>query len=296
MVRSYTILAAALLGIAALAIVVRLTRPGGDDQAFAATRGNAVVTTDVPDRSDIIVDDALAGDVREQLGLDPSVLPECPLTRPLRVGDEHPDVACLESQLIDAGVLVSVSPDERFDEATDTAVRSFQQQNDLVVDGVVGSRTASLLGSWAGPAALPPDSDTCPDQGRAAMIDRFNQRAWLCDDGSVAEVMPMTSALSQPDPGSYEVYAKELVGSSTIGGDYSEMTHFVAFSHGRNQGARIAFHSVPTHPGGAFVQPLESVGSAEFHGASAGCIRVLPADAELIWSWLDIGDAVTVVT
>ena len=128
------------------------------------------------------------------------------------------------------------------------------------------------------------------------MIDRYNQRAWLCEGGGIADVMPLTSALSQPDPGTYEVYAKELVGSSTIGGGYSEMTHFVAFSHGRNQGARIAFHSVPTYPNGQFVQSLDSVGTAELHGASAGCIRVLPEDAELIWSSLEIGDRVTVVT
>ncbi len=106
----------------------------------------------------------------------------------------------------------------------------------------------------------------------------------------------MTSAISQPDPGTYEVYAKDRNASSNISGEYSEMEYFVAFTYGKYQGARIAFHSVPTYPDGEFVQPLDSVGTPELHGASAGCIRVKPEHAELIWSWLDIGDTVKVVT
>jgi lipoprotein-anchoring transpeptidase ErfK/SrfK len=53
---------------------------------------------------------------------------------------------------------------------------------------------------------------------------------------------------------------------------------------------------VPKDADGEYVQPLDSVGTAELHGDSSGCIRVLPDDAELIWRWLSIGDTVTVVT
>ena len=97
-----------------------------------------------------------AAAISDELGLEPLavVVPDCPLTVPLRFGTDHPDVTCLEAQLIDAGVLVNSTPDEHFDEATDAAVRSFQEQNDLAVDGVVGSRTASLLGLWVGPHTL----------------------------------------------------------------------------------------------------------------------------------------------
>ena len=143
---------------------------------------------------------------------------------------------------------------------------------------------------------LPPDPGTCPDSGRSAVVDRFNQRAWLCESGTITETLPMTSAISQPDPGVYEVYAKDRNASSTISGEYSEMEYFVAFTYGKYQGARIAFHSVPTYPDGSFVQPIDSVGTAELHGDSAGCIRVLPEHAALIWRWLDIGDTVRVVT
>lgn len=221
---------------------------------------------------------------------------ECTLSVRLASDDVDPQVACLEEHLIAAGVLTGVTPDDRFDAATDAAVRAFQTANGLAVDGVVGPRTANLLGVWAGPDVPPPDPESCPDVGRAAVIDRFNQRAWLCDDGRTGEVMPITSAISQPDPGSYEVYAKDLNASSTLTGRYSTMTHFVAFTYGKYQGARIAFHSIPKYADGEYVQPLDSVGSPELHGDSSGCIRVLPDDAELIWSWLDVGDTVVVVS
>jgi hypothetical protein len=74
------------------------------------------------------------------------------------------------------------------------------------------------------------------------------------------------------------------------------MTHFVAFTRGKFQGARIAFHSVPTYSNGEFIQPLDSVGTEQYFGASAGCIRVLPDDAVRIWDWLSIDDAVRVIS
>ncbi len=137
---------------------------------------------------------------------------------------------------------------------------------------------------------------SCPESGQSAVVDRDNQRAWLCRDGVVADEMVMSSAWSQPDPGRYEVYAKDMNSSSNFGGHYSTMTHFVAFSYGKNTGARIAFHSVPQLPDGTWVQTRESVGTQDLRGDSAGCIRMLPEDAELIWSWLDIGDDVVVIS
>jgi hypothetical protein len=140
------------------------------------------------------------------------------------------------------------------------------------------------------------DPTTCPRSGRAAIVDRAVQAAWLCDGGFVTREMPITSARSQPDPGTYEVYAKDLRASSNLTGQYSEMTHFVAFTRGKYQGARIAFHSVPTYRDGSWVQPLDSVGTPERFGDSSGCIRVLPDDAVAIWDFLSIGGNVTVIS
>lgn len=286
MQRTHTALVAALIGVVGLVGVAQLTlsEGGAAEQPIVEAAEPAPAVEQVPTT-------AAPTTVAE-----PPVDPECTLSVRLAVGMTDPEVACLEAQLVAAGALTGVAPDERFDVTTELAVETFQRSNGLVVDGVVGPQTAKQLGSWVGPDVLPPDPATCPDSGRAAVVDRFNQRAWLCQDGAITEQMPITSALSQPDPGTYEVYAKDMNASSTLSGEYSTMTHFVAFTYGKYQGARIAFHSVPKYSNGEYVQPLDSVGTQELHGDSSGCIRVLPDDAELIWSWLDVGDTVTVVS
>lgn len=297
MSRSYAILAATLLGVAGLATLARAGASPETPEMAAPDAPAAVADPAAP--ADVTVRQTeLATDVRAEFGLAPIAVidPDCSLSMRLRRGDEGPEVACLESQLIAAGVPVVASPDEVFDEATELAVRTFQEATGLLVDGVVGPETARELGSWAGPEVLPPDPDTCPATGRAAVIDRHHQRTWLCEDGDVTDLMPMTSAISQPDPGTYEVYAKDMNASSSLTGEYSTMTHFVAFTYGEYQGARIAFHSIPKYRNGEYVQPLDSVGTQALFGDSSGCIRLLPDDAELMWSWLDVGDTVSVVT
>ena len=292
MSRSYATLAASLLGVAGLVGVAQVTmsgdQPTGDPVVAAAEPIEAAPTAALVAPASTVPAPVPAPE--------PPVDPDCTLSIRLEVGMSDPQVACLEAQLVAAGLLLDVTPDDEFDAVTEAAVEAFQTANSLVVDGVVGPQTAKQLGSWVGPDVLPPDPDTCADTGRVAVIDRFNQRAWLCDDGAIAEQMPITSAISQPDPGTYEVYAKDMNASSTITGEYSTMTHFVAFTYGKYMGARIAFHSVPKYPNGEFIQPLASVGSPEQYGDSSGCIRVLPDDAELIWRWLDIGDTVIVIT
>lgn len=140
------------------------------------------------------------------------------------------------------------------------------------------------------------DDRTSAAGARSVVVDRDRQRSWFCEGAEVTRVFPVTTARSQPDPGVYEVYAKDMHTSSTFGGGYSTMTHFVAFTRGKFQGARIAFHSVPVYRDGSWVQPLESVGSPDRIGESAGCIRALPDDAVAIWDWLEVGDLVRVIT
>ncbi len=297
MSRSYAVLAASLVGLAGLAGVAQVTMGSSETAdepvAAAAAEPAAVDPVKAP-----VSENELADDVLDAIGLEPAaeIDPNCTLSIRLEVGMTDPEVACLESQLIDAGALIDAAPDDLFDTDTESAVEAFQLANGLVVDGVVGPQTAKQLGSWVGPDVLPPDPSTCSETGRSAVVDRFNQRAWLCEDGEITDQMPITSAILQPDPGTYEVYAKDMNASSTLTGKYSTMTHFVAFTYGKYQGARIAFHSVPQYSDGEYVQPLDSVGTQEVFGDSSGCIRVLPEDAELIWSWLDIGNTVRVVT
>lgn len=169
--------------------------------------------------------------------------------------------------------------------------------NVVATETVEGAETPPLPPSLSDSATtVGPPTPGCAPDGHSAVVDRVNQRAWLCEAGRLTEMFVMTSAVSQPDPGVYAVYAKDLEASSNLDGRSSTMTHFVAFSYGEYRGARIAFHSIPRYSDGEFVQPLESVGTPELFGDSAGCIRLLPDNAIKMWDWLNVGDPVTVVS
>jgi hypothetical protein len=181
----------------------------------------------------------------------------------------------------------------------DTATSAPSTATDTVTeptDGDVAPSTSHAVDTTASPARSGAADTDCPASGHGAVIDRINQRGALCADGRITYRFPITSAWSQPDPGTYPVYAKDLHASSTFGGHYSTMTHFVAFTRGKYKGARIAFHSVPTLNDGSYVQPLDSVGTEAMHGKSSGCIRVLPNDSVTIWNWLAKGDKVRVIS
>ena len=143
---------------------------------------------------------------------------------------------------------------------------------------------------------VPVIDPNCPTTAHGAVIDRDRQRAWLCDNGVALPEFVITTAIGQPDPGTYPVYAKSMRASSRLGGHYSTMTHFVAFTRGERTGARVAFHTIPVLTNGEYAQPLESVGTPPLRGASAGCIRVLPEQGQVIWDWLQKGDEVRVIT
>lgn len=140
----------------------------------------------------------------------------------------------------------------------------------------------------------PPDAG-CAATGPSAALDRDQQHAWLCLDGFITTEFPISTAWSMPDPGVYQVYAKDLVTTSTFGGHITTLRNFVAFSYGENTGARVAFHSIPVLPDGSLVQPIDSVGDLSRRGESSGCIRVVADIAQLIWDTLSIGDTVTVL-
>lgn len=146
------------------------------------------------------------------------------------------------------------------------------------------------------PTRQPFDPQRCPRWARLAVVDRQAQRGWLCEGMRVVREMPVTTAQDQPDPGWYRVYARDIKAWSSIDTAPVTMTHFVAFTRGKYEGARVAFHSVPLFRDGTWAQPQDSVGTIEHFGDSAGCIRVLPDDARAIWDHLRLGDWVIVAS
>lgn len=159
----------------------------------------------------------------------------------------------------------------------------------------VPAAAAAAPATTATSVLAPELSAWCPGGDHSAVVDRDRQSAWLCEDGTATYEFAFTGAISQPDAGSYPVYAKDRDASSTNSKGTSTMTHFVAFTYGKFKGARIAFHSVPIDAAGAFLQPLDSVGEPGRRGESAGCLRVVPDDAVRVWDWLDEGDEVRVI-
>ena len=160
---------------------------------------------------------------------------------------------------------------------------------------------ATLAPTTLAPTTAPPSTITrkpdagCAANGLSAALDRDQQQAWLCLDGYITTQFPVSTAWSMPDPGVYQIYAKDRVTSSTFGGHLTTLRNFVAFSYGENTGARVAFHSIPVLPDGSLEQPIDSVGDLSRRGESSGCIRVAPDMSELIWDTLSLGDTVTVL-
>jgi hypothetical protein len=165
----------------------------------------------------------------------------------------------------------------------------------LTIDAPGEVTVAAVRGKAIAPP-IPEHSRACPDSGHAAVIDRAAQRAWLCTDGVAADKFPITTAITQPDPGRYKVYAKDRMTTSTFGGHFSYLDNFVAFARGKFTGARVAFHAVPRTAGGAPYQPYDTVGTQAWYGESSGCIRVIPDQSRIIWDHLSLGDAVIVIT
>ena len=282
-------------------VLVGLAQLVESDDAKGSVAGPSAVSTvdgtgtvEASDSTQTVTD-VVDGDAATTSSLAPPITADCTITEVLKVGASGAQVECLESQLAAAGFATTVDTD--FDAATDTAVKAYQTAKSLEVDGIVGRVTAQTMGIWAGPLGpMPATNDDCPSTPHGVIVDRANQRGALCENGSITYEFPLTTAVSQPDPGTYPVYAKDLNASSTITGQYSTMTHFVAFTRGKYQGARIAFHSMPKYSNGQYLQPLDSVGTPEMHGESSGCIRLKPDDAIRVWDWLAIGDEVRVIS
>ena len=68
-----------------------------------------------------------------------------PGSRLYRRGDRGPAVADVQATLVGLGLLAELPPEPVFDEATDRALRDFQQRRGLSVDGIVGAETYRAL-------------------------------------------------------------------------------------------------------------------------------------------------------
>ena len=272
------------------------------DQVAEAANAPETTTVEVVVEPDPVVEVSTTSSTDAPTTSTTSTVPEpivepgdCAISTTLVRGSVSEEVLCIERHLWAAGYF-SGQPDDVFDTETAQAVLDYQANSNLIVDGIAGQQTSEMLGLWVTPPPPEPDPATCADFDNGSVIDREFQRSWLCAEGEITHVFPITTAWNQPDPADYRVLEKDMEASSTETGSYTEMTHFVVFTRGKFQGARVGYHSVPTHPDGEFIQTLESVGTEELHGQSSGCIRARPDDAILVWDHLEVGDTVRVIS
>ena len=199
------------------------------------------------------------------------------------------------------GLIGGVTLLDRQADSKTTAVAADSSVADSTLVPAVAAAPTTAAAATIPPTAIPaptipaPPDAGCAATGPSAALDRDQQKAWLCLNGYITTEFPVSTAWSMPDPGVYQIYAKDRVTTSTFGGHLSTLNHFVAFSYGKNTGARVAFHAVPILQDGSLMQPLDSVGDLSRRGESSGCIRVVPDIAVLIWDTLSIGDTVTVL-
>jgi hypothetical protein len=89
-------------------------------------------------------DDALPAGL-SAVNVSPQITPIGPLKRVLRYTSEGPDVALLQTRLKETGFYHS-DISGRFDDATRSALKDFQSQAGVAVDGVAGPETWNALG------------------------------------------------------------------------------------------------------------------------------------------------------
>ena len=73
------------------------------------------------------------------------VLDENPVPVYLRNGVEHPIIASLQQRLMDLGFMDNDEPTQYFGNMTESAVKTFQRQNQLAQDGIVGPETLKAI-------------------------------------------------------------------------------------------------------------------------------------------------------
>ena len=215
--------------------------------------------------------------------------------RKLQYGDQNDLVAALQSRLAELGYY-EAKVSGGYYKITQSAVRAFQAQNGLTVDGVAGQQTQeALFASDAVPASATPRPSPTPTPAKyLLMVDVTNQitRAFTYDEEGlytvlVREMICSTGTVKNPTP----------LGTTIMPKKRARWGYFPTWDSHAQYLTRIdsanAFHSV------LYSEPDErtlSVKSFEALGtrASHGCVRLLVSDAKWIYDNCQEGTIITV--
>jgi hypothetical protein len=234
-------------------------------------------------------------------------------------GDTGADVECVQRALRAAGTL-DTEVTGTFDEMTGDAIRQFQTEVGLYVDGIVGRNTATELGIWPGAEAFivrtpppPPgasdlwgmplssvasagdDAPPLPDDagqgtGKRVVYERASQRVWGIDDQEriVRSYLVSGSRFRNEVPGIHTVYSKS---ETALGWDLSaDLPYMVRYTE--TERGHIGFHAIPSwNDTGEKLQTEEELGQK----LSGGCTRQALLDAQFMWAFADVGTTVIVL-
>jgi peptidoglycan hydrolase-like protein with peptidoglycan-binding domain len=261
------------------------------------------------------VDDPPVTPVAEQIDVEGCVLDVTSVAQ----GATGDNVECVQKALTAAGFYTG-PVDGVFSPALATSATTFQQATGLYVDGVVGRRTAAMLGIWPGddsfvirtppPAAgaedsmgfklssvattgedappLPPDSGQ--GTGKRIVYQRAGQRVWAIDDNEhvVRSYLVTGSQFNNEVPGKHRVYSKSETTTAWNGqADLPLMVRWLDTDRGA-----IGFHQIPVHRSDGTVYQTEAELGQRLSG---GCQRQAPLDAQFMWYFADIGTPVYVL-
>lgn len=234
-------------------------------------------------------------------------------------GDSGDNVECAQRALRAAGFYEGELTAE-FDELTYIAVRNFQNEVGLYVDGIVGKNTATELGIWPGNEAFivrtpPPasgasdlwgmplssvasagaDAPPLPEDagqgtGKRVVYERASQRVWAIDDEErvVRSYLVSGSQYRNEVPGTHTVYSKS---ESALGWDLTaDLPYMIRYT--QTERGHIGFHAIPSwRDTGEKLQTEDELGQK----LSGGCTRQALLDAQFLWEFADVGIRVIVL-
>ena len=213
----------------------------------------------------------------------------------LRYGDSGDLVSALQTRLQDLGYY-NARVSGGYYKITRSAVRSFQSQNGLHVDGIAGRETQEALFSMqAVPAsATPLPSPTPVPTKYMLLVDVTNQitRAYTYDTGGnytvlVREMICSTGTAKNPTP----------LGTTIMPKTRARWGYFPAWDSHAQYLTRIdkanAFHSVlysAPNEQSLSVSSFTNLGTRQSHG----CVRLTVSDAKWIYDNCEAGTIITV--
>ena len=237
----------------------------------------------------------------------------------LAQGASGANVECVQRALTAAGFYTG-PVDGVFSPALTASATTFQQATGLYVDGVVGRRTAALLGIWpgddsfvihtpppapgaedsmgfrlssvatTGDAAPPLPPDAGQGTGKRIVYQRAGQRVWAIDDNEhiVRSYLVSGSRFNNEETGKHKVYSKSETTTAWNGqADLPLMVRWLDTDRGA-----IGFHQIPRHRSdGTLYQTDAELGTR----LSGGCQRQTALDAQFMWYFADIGTPVYVL-